>query len=220
MFRNTLRTLLALAVLACCTAAARSAELTVSSYSMRNGDGQAHGGTFNYWDGLYNGHGNSTVDGARLRGGTGALTDGFISTDPWQDVSNGDGTGPYVGWIDTSPTIYFHFASSVTIDSITLYVDNSNAGGVTAPSGVVVDGTTFENPSWNSATPSNTITLTGLDIVGNTVKLQLLDPTRWIFVSEIDFNGVPTASVVPEPGALALVLAGLGLVAFKARRRT
>ncbi len=216
--RNTTRTLLALAALACCVAAARSADLTVSSYSMRNGDGQAHGGTYNYWDANYNGSGNTTRDGARLHGGTGALTDGFISTDPWYDVSNPDGTGPYVGWIDTNPTIFFHFDSSVTINSITLYVDNSNNGGVTAPSGVVVDGTTFENPSWDSDAPSNTITLTGLDIVGNTLTLQLLNPTRWVFVSEIQFDGI-VASTVPEPGSLALMLGGLGLLGWSARRR-
>jgi hypothetical protein len=216
--RITVRTLLTLAALACGATTAQSADLVVSRYSMHNGDGQAHGGAYNYWDGTYDGQGQTTTDGAWLHGGTGALTDGVIVTDPWVAVSNADGTGPYVGWIDTSPTITFHFASSVTIDSITLYVDNSNDGGVTAPSGVVVDGRTFENPSWDSATPSNTITLSGLDIVGDKVTLQLLDPTRWIFVSEIQFDGTLT-SVVPEPASLALMLGGLGLVGWSARRR-
>ena len=216
--RNIIRTLLALAALACATTVAQSADLAVSRYSMHNGDGQAHGGSYNYWDGTYDGRGRTSVDGAWLHGGTGALTDGVIATDPWYAVSSYSGTGPYVGWIDTSPTITFHFASSVTIDSITLYVDNSNDGGVTAPSGVVVDGRTFENPSWDSDAPSNTITLNGLDIVGDKVTLQLLDPTRWIFVSEIQFDGMLT-SAVPEPSGLGLMLCGLALAGWSARRR-
>jgi len=40
-----------------------------------------------------------------------------------------------------------------------------------------------------------------------------------IEIREVAFNGVPTVSAVPEPGTYALMLAGLGLVGFMARRR-
>jgi len=210
----------ALAALVLCASAAQAAPLVVSSYDMRNGDGNAHGGSYNYWDANYNGSGNATQDGlsgSTLSGGTGALTDGVIATDPWYLVSNQAGTGQYVGWVTMSPTITFHFASNVTINDIELHVDNSHVGGVTAPDAVVVDGTSYANPSWATASAPQTITLSGLAITGNSVVVTLSDPTYWVFLSEIEFNGA--AGVVPEPGSLALILGGLGLFAIRARRR-
>ena len=220
MSRSILRPLIATFALAASVAAAHAAPLTVTSYDMPNGDGQAHGGTYNYWDGTYDGSGNPTIDGSFLSGGTGALTDGFIPTRPWSDVSNSSGTGPYVGWLDTSPTLVFHFADTVTVHGIRLYFDNSNDGGVTAPSGLVLDGTTYANPTWNAAWPSDTFSVRGLDFTGDSITLQLLDPTRWIFLSEIRFFGVEgTASAVPEPSGLASMLGGLGLLGLSLRRR-
>ena len=223
MFSRTARSLFALTALAACATAAQSAALTVSSYDMPNGDGKAQGSTYNsynYWDGTYTGSGDTTMDGLSgsfLRGGTGALTDGVIATAPWYDVSNTEGTGEYVGW-RASPTITFHFANPVTIDTITLYADNSNRGGVTPPSAVVVDGTSFDNSSYPLDFPdSQPITLSGLHIVGNSVTLTLVDPTSWIFLSEIQFDGLTTA--VPEAGNLAMMLAGLGLLGWASRRR-
>lgn len=220
MFSRTARSLFALAALAACATAAQSAALTVSSYDMPNGDGQAHGGTYNYWDGTYDGSGVVTLDGSSgsfLQGGTGALTDGVIATQPWYDVSNWEGTGEYVGWL-SSPTITFHFANPVTINTITLYVDNSNVGGVTAPSAVVVDGTSFDNSNYPLDFPGpQTITLDGLDIVGSSVTVKLVDPTYWVFLSEIQFDGLTTA--VPEASNLAMMLAGLGLLGWASRRR-
>jgi hypothetical protein len=216
MFSRTARSLFALTALAACATAAQSAALTVSSYDMPNGDGQAQGGTYNYWDGTYTGSGDTTMDGLSgsfLQGGTGALTDGVIATDPWYDVSNTSGTGEYVGW-RASPTITFHFADPVTINAITLYVDNSNSGGVTAPSAIVVDGTSYDPLDFPGPQP---ITINGLDVVGSSVTVTLVDPTYWIFLSEIQFDGLVTA--VPEAGNLAMMLAGLGLLGWASRRR-
>ena len=217
MFRRTARSLFALTALVACATAAQSAALTVSSYDMPNGDGQAHGGTYNYWDGTYTGSGDTTVDGSFLQGGTGALTDGVIATDPWNDVSNAAGVGPYVGW-HSSPTITFHFANPVTINTIRLYVDDSNFGGVTAPSAVVVNGTSFDNSSYPLYFPGpQTITLAGVDIVGNSATLTLVDSSTWVFLSEVQFDGLVTT--VPEAGNLAMMLAGLGLLGWASRRR-
>ena len=53
--------------------AAQAAVVNATSYSMFNGDGQAHGGSFNYWDHAYNGSGSTSTDHAALTGGTGGL---------------------------------------------------------------------------------------------------------------------------------------------------
>ena len=208
----------AVAALTLFATAAHADPLVVSSYDMPNGDGQAHGGTYNYWDATYNGVGDSQIDGSFLQGGTGALTDGVIATQPWDAVSNSQGTGPYVGWKDTSPTITFHFGSTVQIDSITLYVDDSNVGGVTSPSAVVVGGTTYDNSNYaDYFGGTQAIKLSGLHIVGNSVTVTLVNPTSWVFMSETTFDGFVTS--VPEPGNVAMLLAGLGLMGWMARRR-
>lgn len=57
--------------------------VAVTSYDMKNGNGTASLGTYNYLDGAYKGTSpaiNSTTEGAPLTGGTGILTDGIIPT--------------------------------------------------------------------------------------------------------------------------------------------
>ncbi len=207
----------AFAALALVAPAAHADQLTVTSYDMPNGNGVASGGTYNYWDATYDGHGRRHHDGSFLHGGTGALTDGVIATAAWDAVSNSQGTGEYVGW-KGSPTITFYFGSTVDIDSITMYVDDSNVGGVTSPSAVVVAGTTYDNSNYaDYFGGTQAIKLSGLDIVGNSVTITLVDPTSWVFMSEITFDGFVTT--VPEPGNMAMLLAGLGLMGWMACRR-
>jgi len=57
---------------------AGASSLPVASYDMNNGDGQASGGSFNYWDRFYTGTGATTTDDAPLNGGVGDLTDGIV----------------------------------------------------------------------------------------------------------------------------------------------
>src|SRR5271165_5533185 len=196
-----------------------SSLLTVSTYDMPNGYGQAHEGEYNYWDAGYSNcvASNCTTDGADLSGGLGKLTDGVIATQPWYDVSNVAGTGEYVGWTLVNPTIDFNFASNVTVGEIKLYVDNSHVGGVTAPDVVTIDGTIYDNPSWQFASPPELIDLTGLHLTGDTVTVRLHIPTQWVFLSEAQFY----SGAVPEPSTwamMALAFAGLGFLA--ARRRS
>ena len=139
-------------------------QLTVTSYDMNNGCGNSCGGTYNYWDGNYNGSGSSTVSNAPLSGGTGALTDGVIATQPWYDVSNEAGTGQYVGWQTNyfTPNITFHFAKSDTITSVDLYVDNTGVGGVIAPSTITIDGTTYTPTATPISASAEELTVGGL----------------------------------------------------------
>src|SRR5438045_3640992 len=85
--------------------------LPVSSYDMPNGYGTHVQGDFNYWDATYSGAGNKTTDGAPLSGGKGALTNGVISTQRFDFVSDQLGTGQYVGWKYLDPLIAFHLTN-------------------------------------------------------------------------------------------------------------
>jgi hypothetical protein len=133
--------------------------LPVLSYSMPNGNGQAVFGSWNYWDGNYSGSGIKTgtgADNAPLSGGTGALTDGIISTTGFDGThivggksvpnSNTDGTGLYVGWKFLNPVITFNLKGTPTVDSINLFVDYQGAPDnslVGAPVTITIDGTTY-----------------------------------------------------------------------------
>jgi hypothetical protein len=198
--------------------AARAVVINPLSYDMPNGDGQASGGTFNYWDALYSGTGMTTTDGAPLSGGLGKLTDGIVSTQQWNTVSNVAGTGEYVGWLVSNtpnPKLTFTFAGSPAIDTITIQMDNSQIGSVFAPDAILVDGIirSFTPPAAGSV---GSVTLSGLGLTGGTHMIELRQASStWTFVSEIAFNG--DVGVLPEPATL--VLLGLGLAGLATMRR-
>jgi hypothetical protein len=224
MNMQTVRTVLSFALLVSSATLSQAAQLSVVGYDMPNGDGQAHSGSYNYWDANYSGSGLTTADGLSgsvLSGGTGKLTDGVISSLPWYDVSNISGTGEYVGWLAPNVAkITFHFASVVSLDEIKLYVDNSHVGGVYAPDAVIVDGASYANPAWSGASPPQLIDLTGLSVQGSSVTVTLQNHYAtggWVFLSEAQFFG--SASPVPEPGSLAMMLGGVSLMSLVARRR-
>jgi hypothetical protein len=134
---------LSAAALMTLAAPAMAAPIAATSYDMPNGDGNAHSGTWNYWDATYSGVGAKTTDDAPLSGGLGKLTDGLVSTSPWYTVSDLAGTGEYVGWRHSGaadPTITFHFSGIPTITDIKIQMDNTNVGGVYAPASGPVRG--------------------------------------------------------------------------------
>ena len=203
------------------SSAGASTLITVSSYDMPNGDGTAAGGDFNYWDAGYSNciAGNCTtdgIDGSYLSGGKGKLTDGVI---PSSSFFAGDGIGAYVGWLE-NPTITFHFGAPQTINEIKLFVDNSFVSGVAAPSSVVINGTSYSDPSWGSVDSPQTFDITGLALNSSTIALTLNRSTAssiyWVFLSEAQFFG--PSSTTPLPAALPLMLTGLvgfGVLAYR-----
>ena len=200
---------------------AGAAPIAVTSYDMPNGNGQASGGSYNYWDLSYSGAGAKTTDGAALSGGTGDLTDGVVASNFWFNVENGAGTGPYVGWYapaTPNPVITFNFGGAPVITGIDIHVDNSWQGGVYAPASILVDGVAqlFTVPAPGSI---GTISLTGLNLTGNSHTIQFGQAFGgWTFVSEISFFGETGA--VPEPASWAMMIAGFGLAGAAMRRRS
>jgi len=197
----------------------------VASYTMPNGSGTASGGTFNYWDVLYSAPGAPvTTDGAPLSGGTGKLTDNVTTTVPWYLNSNIAGTGPYVGWnAGTTPSLSIAFQILVppclclgdfVIDKVTVWLDNSGVGGVSAPVAILLNGIPygFTPPPAGTAGP---VTLSGPALV-NVFQpvLSFAYGNQWIFVSEVAIDGYYR---VVEPAGLALL--GIGLAGLIGARR-
>lgn len=208
-----------IAVLAMQASAAMAAtQIVVTTYTGPNGDGQASGGSFNYWDLGYSGSGNKTTDGALLSGGTGDLTDGVVADRTWNLVENSAGTGPYVGWrpgFTTNPTISFTLEKPTRLSEIRVHLDNSGFGGVFAPAQILVNGNAV---AFTPPVPGTIgwVSLTDFDLTGDTFRLTLDQAgVNWVFVSEVQFFG----GVIPEPGTWALMIAGFGLVGAAVRRQ-
>lgn len=212
-----------LSLIALVASPAFAVSIVPTTYSTPNGDGQASGGTYNYWDGIYTGTGSTTTDGAALSGGLGKLTDGISSTSRWDAVSNAAGTGDYVGWLSSTtpnPTLTFNFAGSPTINSIAIQMDNSGFGGVLAPAQIFIDGvaSAFTVPSAGTV---GTVLFNGLNLTGPTHTIQFFQqPGSWTFISEIGFSSSgEVAGAAPEPASWAMMIVGFGLAGTSLRRR-
>jgi hypothetical protein len=216
-----LRVLTMAAGLAAAATAAQAASVGILSYDMRNGTT----GSYNYWDESYTGSGSTTTDGAPLSGGVGDLTDGYVETRNWNhpDVEPPAGPGPYVGWLGFSPVITFTFDAVYQIDSVTFYVDDSNnAGGVRTPESVRVGSETFAIADPAGAAPFGFTATLAAPLMTDMLELQInRRGGSWVFVSEIEFNGMPNGGtgVIPVPAALPLLASGLAALGFAARRR-
>jgi hypothetical protein len=203
-----MKTCAGLAALAAASTFAAAGNVVPTSYDMRNGET----GTFTYWDDSYNGSGSTTTSGDLLSGGLGDLTDGVIATQNWHQTP-----GPYVGWDTITPTITFKFGGEVQIDSIILHLDDSNgSGGVTPPSSVLVEwanGSLLAEITDPDSGEPFAFTINALGFTGSELRVTLNDgAAQWVFLSEIEFNGVP------GPGALSLGVLG-GLMCMPRRRR-
>jgi hypothetical protein len=197
--------------------------LTPTSYAMANGDGQASGGGFNYWDDTYNGVGNRNVDRSPLSGGLGQLTDRVFGTNAWEaNLGNGPAQ-EWVGWRDFNPTITFTFAQPAEFTIVGVFANNSGFGGVSVFQSYTAsfsnDGVTFTNPLTRTLSAleraDTTARFYDLDTGGITaqyVRFEFVRANTWTFIGEVSFLGT-----IPAPGSAAL-LALAGVVCSRRRR--
>lgn len=190
---------------------ASAATISPVSYDMRNGTS----GTFHYWDESYNGTGNTKQDHALLRGGTGELTDGVIATESWANedlsVTNPD---PYVGWL-FAVDIVFRFDERYKFDTATFHFDDSKIGNVAAPNRVSIHGRSndvYDDPA-GTAPFAFEYAMNGVNANELTVRITASPAAKWIFLSEVTFEGELAPVPLPAGGLLLLAgLAGLGVV--------
>jgi hypothetical protein len=174
-----------------------------TSYDTLNG---SFGG-FTYFDDTYNGAGATNVPFSALTGGLGDLTDGIVALSSY-DVTN----IPYVGW-PSDITMTFHFAATVPFQSVTVYYDDPNSGGVVPPSSVTINGQMFPVSDPPADVPfSETYDISGMQ---TDTLLMFFDnqPLAWQMISEIQFEAVP------EPTCFAISLLGMAALSVSAIRR-
>ena len=189
---------------------ANAGTLTPISYDMLNGET----GWYTYHDDSYSGLGNKTTNLASLTGGLGDLTDGVIATSNWDVTPN-----LYVGWLTINPTITFHFANDVQINSLTLYSDSYST--VSKPSSVAISmgGSSFNSGFLTDSSGPGSYTFSGLDFTGKDLSLTLNHRYalggNWVMASEVTFNGT---AAVPEPLTILGAGTAIGFGAFFKRQ--
>ena len=195
--------------------AAHAAPIAVESYDMPNGTT----GSFQYWDESYVGTTNPVANNSPLTGGTGDLTDGVIAMDGWLPLEQPSGPGPYVGWLQPRVTITFHFDGVQTFNSLTVWYDDSDGLGGVDHLDLINVAETSSNFVLSDPGPapfaSATIPLAGL--VSDVVTVTFYGATQWIFISEVQFDGV-VSNEVPIPAAALLFGAAVPFALRRKRR--
>ena len=187
-----------IASLACACAlfagASHAATVTPLSYVATQAEGQAQGGSFNYFD-----------DGGRQ------LIDGIFGVNNWQaNLGNGPAQ-EWVGWRIANPVITFDFGSQVSITGMILGMNRANSAGIHIGLGGSANGQLFSIGATDL--PDDTrgdLSVTFAQALdGSSVTVSLFDTLQsgaWLFLDEIQFVGTSGTAVVPVPGALALML--------------
>jgi hypothetical protein len=215
-----------------CGSASGAQQIYATSYDLYNGDGNAGYGNVTLYDDLYPSIYHTTAY-HYLSGGLGDLTDGIAATQNWSDCGGATPcvtqNAPYIGWqtgnLSFLPYVTFHFAPNTNIDEVMLY---SNNGYRSDPVDFLMTGgpATQSLTSYvggNNSGPANLMfDFTNLGFTGDTLRMTFhYHPapyaSDWILLSEVQFFSA--APAIPEPESYAMLLAGLGLLGFVARRR-
>lgn len=149
-----------------------------------------------------------------------AAADGFTpaNSTQWQTTS--------AWWTSTSESITFTLDQAYHLSSATVTLDNNDVyrfygstDGVNYTTLFTVSGL-FDQPSGTNVgfgQVTMPVTFAQTAIAYRYVRVQALFGDSAYGVGEVGFGGV--AAAVPEPSSLALLLGGVGLVGFVARRR-
>lgn len=164
-----------------------AAPIVPVSYTATPGQGQASGGTYNYYD----------ETGRQLIDGQFGVSQ-YNAAESYQ----------WVGWLYNNPTLVFDFGQVVTIGSVSIDFNRHETGGIALPAAVQIEGDYF---SVNRASfPDKTTGSVNFDGIwtGQQLTINLVENgSAWIFVDEVQFT-----TAVPEPGTLALGLMGAAIL--------
>jgi hypothetical protein len=244
---NRLLAAVAIFSLTLISGAAFAGVLTVSSYSMDNGNGPDQAGTFDYFDWTYkpNNANAATTPRASLSGGTGLLTDGTWSYENWSSAPL-----QYVGWKYFDPKITFNFVGSQKVQELDLYVSGGTGGLVGLPATITVNG----NPETFTTTPilwgwggvdKLSILFGNSGLIGNSFIVRLNEGACSLYTDCVNYSPktdpyytdprtnqqttVETwlmlsevqflGSAVPELSTWAMMLLGFAAIGFVAYRR-
>jgi PEP-CTERM motif len=130
------------------------------------------------------------------------------------DNDSGNGVGTGFAWWQVALTSDFSIENVVIWNRTDSFADRLNNFTVSVLDNGVVVGSVVYNPlSGLGPVPSVNLTF-ATPLVGDTVRVQL-NYQEYLHLAEVQVMATP----VPEPTALALMLAGLGVTAAVARRR-
>lgn len=164
------------------------------SYTATPGEGQAQGGSLNYFDDT------STQ-----------LIDGDLGANEW----NANDAYEWVGWKVAEPSLVFNFGGTVTVNEVRIGFNRADSSGIYLPSSIQIGGDVFAIAANSIADNSRGfLTFTG-DWTGPSLSMEFSDGDagRWIFVDEVRFDGVGDVAAVPEP-ATGMLFLSAGLLAL------
>ncbi|MDP1533773.1 MAG: PEP-CTERM sorting domain-containing protein, partial [Rubrivivax sp.] len=187
--------------------------VTVHSYDIGNAQLSGAGGWAHTYSGL--------IVGNNYSGGGGTLNDGIVPVDEFNNQ---------LFWLPDSPTVTLHLSALSYVSAIQLLggvlPSNSVPGTLTGWS-VTIGGSTRTltstayGPVCGSGLCNDSVSLigTGLDVIATS---SVILSSFWGSHVGGLFNigeATVTASPVPESGTYAMLLTGLAVLAFMARRR-
>lgn len=149
-----------------------------------------------------------------------AAADGFVpaNSTPWQTTAG--------WWTGTAETItfkldqaYFLSAATITADWNDIYRFSASTDGLTYTQLFTLSGL-FDQPA-NANVTSGQVTMpvsfAPTALAYTYIRVQALLGDNSYSIGEVRFDGV--AAPVPEPGTMAFMAAGVGVLGFLARRR-
>jgi hypothetical protein len=141
--------------------------------------------------------------------------DGSVSgSDPSYTIT-GANNGELIDYLASLTSYTQTFAQAATITFSWTYTSYDTDGGNYDPAGYTLNGTQYQ---------LSTSSLTGVSTSGTTtVSVAAGDTFGW-YVDSVDSSAgaavlAITVLAVPEPATYAMLLAGLGMIGFAARRR-